>query len=194
VSIDRRSFVQSVAAAAGTATSLVAADAGAQSGPQYAEGAGSPRNLPPPPSCYSDPPIGPYKPPNYAVGDQAQRYYAFLKDLFDPSKTLRNDIWKMTDKELRDLIRNRLGLKIESPTRIMIVDIGNGRTRFSDNLDCSVTGCAIPDPASASWYTLVLPPLPLGYQYSSCAPEKGYLEEMTWESAWHHAVVYGYGM
>jgi hypothetical protein len=191
MSIDRRSFVQSAAAAAGAATGLVAAEAAAQGPLRYAQAAGSPGYVP----CYSDPPIGPYKPSyNYKVGDQAQRYYLFLKDLFDAGSTLREQIWKMSDKDLRHLMNDRLGLKIDPPTKILIVDIGNGRTKFSDNLDCSVTGCVVPDPGSASWYTLVLPPRPLGYLYSSCTPETGYLEEMTWESAWHHAIVYGYGM
>jgi hypothetical protein len=100
----------------------------------------------------------------------------------------------MSDGELRGVMSNRLGLDIPSNVRIMVVDIGGGRTKFSDNQNCTVTGCAIPDPSNALWYTLVLPPAPIAYQYSSGATEQGYLDEMTWESAWHHAVVYGYGM
>jgi hypothetical protein len=187
MSIDRRSFVQSAAAAAGTATGL-AGDAAAQSAVQYAQAGVSPETV------RSGHPTGPYKPAYYNVGDQTQRYYLFLKDLFDSTKNLRNEIWDMCDSDLRDLIKTRLGLKLYDYTRIMIVDIGNGRAKFSDNFNCSVTGCAVQDPTSTSWYTLVLPPLPLEYQYSSNTPEKGYLDEMTWESAWHHAIVYGYGM
>ena len=190
MSIDRRSFVQSAAAVAGAATGLVGVEAAAQNPLRYGQVAGSPAY----PSCYPDPPVGPYKPSYYKVGDQANRYYAFLKELFAAGSDLRDKVWKMTDAEVRNMLRQRLALAIDPPTRILIVDIGEGRTRFSDNLDCSVDGCAVPHPASASWYTLVLPPRPLGYLYSSCVPETGYLEEMTWELAWHHAVVYGYGM
>jgi hypothetical protein len=181
MSIDRRLFFQSATAALGGA--VLTSDAVGQSR-FTATGTYS----------MTTPPHGPYKPPYYKVGDQAQRYYEFLKDLFDPNKSLRDDIWKMKDSELRDLANDRLGLDLsDTKIRIMIVDIGKGRAKFSDGKDCSVTGCAVTDP-NAAWYTLVLPPLPMGYLRTDGTPQKGYLEEMTWESAWHHAIVYGYGM
>ena len=32
---------------------------------------------------------------------------------------------------------------------------------------CSVTGCTMGDPTTTLWYTLVLPPVPLRYQYAN---------------------------
>jgi hypothetical protein len=191
MTIDRRSFVQSAAAAVGGAAS-VAADAAAETRLQIAQA--GPLSFPTASPVAAIPP-GPYK-PDYTenVGDQSQRYYLFLKDLF-ASSTLRDEIWGMTDPQVRDLLLNRLGLNLSygnPKTQILIVDIGKGRARFTDPNLCSVTGCAAP--TGANWYTLVLPPLPLGYKKQDGSPEDGYLKEMTWESAWHHAIVYGYGM
>jgi hypothetical protein len=137
------------------------------------------------------------------VGDQAQKIAAFLFDLFaddvQPPKggsSYRDRIWKMTDGELRDEIQRKLGYstKYES-VRIMIVDIQNGRVRFSDGGGCSggVFGgnggeCSVGNPTTTYWYTLLLPPLPQQYN------EDGYQHELMWEAAWHHAICYGYGM
>src|SRR5262245_14579973 len=104
MTIDRRSFVQSAAAAVGGAAS-VAADAAAETRLQIAQAGPFPTASP-----VAGIPPGPYK-PDYTenVGDQSQRYYLFLKDLFAPSSTLRDEIWGMTDAQVRDLLRNRLG-------------------------------------------------------------------------------------
>jgi len=197
MSIDRRSFVQTAAAAVGGAAGL-SGDAVAQDRIQLAQAFA----LSPPPAMGG----GAWK--SYDrdhVGDQAELLYAFLKDVFAgdlPGGTsYRDKLWNMTDGQLRDEIYTRLGYDMRgyTNTRIIIVDIQNGRVKFSDNLGCSVLGgCSIANhgdnPANTFWYTLLLPPLPLEYQKSSSVPEDGYLHEMTWESAWHHAIVYGYGM
>jgi hypothetical protein len=199
MSIDRRLFVQTAAAAVGGAAGL-SSDAVAQERIQLAQA--GPFVLNPPPATGG----GPWKSYNReGVGDQAEKLYAFLKVLFARDvaggTTYRDEIWNMTDDQVRNEVFNKLGYDMRgyTNTRIIIVDIQNGRVKFSDNLGCSsVGGCSIvnhgDDPTNTFWYTLVLPPLPLEYQKSAKLPEDGYLHEMTWESAWHHAIVYGYGM
>jgi len=198
LSIDRRSFV--VAALGGAAG--VSSDTVAQDRIQLAQA--GPFALLPPPSNGG----GPWKPINPdGAGNQAEVIYAFLKALFandlaGVTPTYRDTIWAMSDDQVRDEIYNKLGYDMRgySNTRIIIVDIQNGRIRFSDNQGCSaVGGCSIAnhgdDPTQTYWYTFVLPPLPLQFEKPGMVvPEDGYLNEMSWESAWHHAMVWGYGM
>jgi hypothetical protein len=162
------------------------------------------------PETFALPPAsggGPWKPINAdGTGDQAEKIYAFLKALFandlaGVTPTYRDKVWSMSDDQVRNEIYNKLGYDMRgySNVLIIIVDIQNGRIRFSDNQGCSsVGGCSIVnhggDPSQTFWYTFVLPPIPLEFQKASNVPEDGYLNEMSWEAAWHHAVVYGYGM
>ena len=194
MSIDRRSFVRTAAAAVGGAASF-AGDAAAQDRLQLAQ-AGGPFPLTAP----LNPPTGPYKPPYPDdVGNQTQRYYNFLKELFDPTKTVRDDIWNMSDvgnpSPLRVYLQDKLGLALYgdyNSLRILIVDIEKGRVKFADNQGCDISGCKVG--AVPAWYTMVLPPLPLEHTKANGMPEDGYLHEKILEAAWHHAVVYGYGM
>ena len=203
MSIDRRSFVQTAAAAVGGAAGL-SGDAAAQDRIQLAQAAVVG------PFPYSLPTSGgggPWKPYNQdAVGDQVQRHGVVLKDLFDPVKgpMLRTEIWEASDTYLREWIKDNYTYVLDPSIRIMIVDIENGRVRFSDGYGCiaPTTGgnggeCSITDrgdnPGTTYWYTLVIPPTPHQFGTSS-TPDDGYVHEMRWESAWHHAIVFGYGM
>jgi hypothetical protein len=222
MSIDRRSFVQTAAAAVGGAAGL-SGDAVAQDRIQLAQAAPSPlvAFYPAP-----DPGGGPWKPydPNF-VADQAQKISTFLAKLFaedvqpPPGGSYRDRIWNMTDSELRDEIGRRFDYDVQYPdlthpniiVRVMVVDIQNGRVKFSDGSGCVSSApwnpsgageCSIKahhdDPGATSWYTLILPPLPDRYKFPDGAKtgqiQDGYLDEMRLEGAWHHAIVYGYGM
>jgi hypothetical protein len=200
MSIDRRSFVQSTAAALG-GTAGFAAEATAQERLQLAQ-ATAPTYLAPAISG------GPYKPYDKAyVASVVQKYYDFLTKLFDSDinkGTLRNDIWSKNDMSLRMWIFDTFGYNLDySQVRIMILDIQNGRVKFSDRLGCSGSGeCSIDvrmdDPTKTLWYTLVLPPLPLDYPTKDTVGgtpvDSGYLHEVKWELAWHHAIAYATGM
>ena len=201
MSIDRRSFVQTAAAAVGGGVSF-AGDAAAEERLQLAQAP-----TPPPASArlvaYPTPGPGAWKPPYpEKEGEQSQRYYNFLKKLFVPDNVFRDSIWGMTERQLKEYMANELALPIPDDyfntegerIKIMIVDIEKGRVKFADNQDCGVDGCKVTDPKKVTWYTLVLPPLPLEYKDAAGKPQYGYLREMTLEAAWHHAVVYGYGM
>jgi hypothetical protein len=177
MSIDRRSFVQSAAAAVGGAAT-VAGDAAAQS-LQLAQVQVEPTAAA---TC-----PGPHKPYGLPAGAQSQKNYEFLTKLFDPPthKAFRNTLWGYNDATLRNYIKNNLDINLPATTKIVLVDAELGRWKevsgnFDNQKDC--------------WYVLLLPPVPLGYTTTPGVPEKGYLYAMTWESAWHHAIVYGYGM
>jgi hypothetical protein len=180
MSIDRRSFVQSAVAAVGGATSL-ASDASAQTNLRLAQ-------------AYVEPSIaatcpGPHKPYGLKPGDQTQRNYEFLKELFDPAtqKTFRDALWGYNDPTLRNIIKGFLDIDLPPTTKILLVDAEFGRMKdVSGNFN----------PASDCWYVLLLPPVPRGFVKPGPGkiPEDGYLYEMTWEAAWHHAIAYGYGM
>src|SRR5215831_15510693 len=163
MSIDRRSFVQTAAAAVGGAAGL-SGDAAAQDRIQLAQAAVVG------PFPYSLPTSGgggPWKPYNPdAVGDQVQRHGVVLKDLFDPVKgpMLRTEIWEASDTYLREWIKDNYTYVLDPSIRIMIVDIENGRVRFSDGKGCiaaaigTVGECSITargdNPVTTYWYTL----------------------------------------
>jgi hypothetical protein len=219
MTIDRRSFVQTAAAAVGGAAGL-SGDAVAQDRIQLAQATPSAPvvALYPPPDPGGGGPWKPYD-PNF-VGDQAQRISTFLAQLFaedvqpPPGGSYRDRLWNMTDSALRDEIATRFQYPMSYPNilvRVMVVDIQNGRVKFSDGAGCSssvpwsTTGageCSIEahqdNPATTYWYTLILPPLPDRYKFIDGAKvgliQDGYLDEMRLEGAWHHAIVYGYGM
>jgi hypothetical protein len=203
MSIDRRSFVQTAAAAVGGAAGF-SGDAVAQDRIQLAQATiVGPFSYPSPPAGGG----GPFKPYNPdAVGDQVQRHGVVLKDLFDLVKgpQLRKEIWEANDTYLRNWIKDKYAYVLDPSIRIIIVDIQNGRVRFSDGNGCTAAAtngvggeCSITargdDPMTTYWYTLVIPPQPLQFGTSG-TPDDGYVHEMTWDSAWHHAIVYGYGM
>ena len=204
MSIDRRSFVQTAAAAAVGGAAGLSGDAVAQQVIFQA-----------PPSNVH----GPWKPydPN-GIGDQVQRIGTFLKQLFDEdqgmlppgeTKPFRQRIWEMNDKAVRDMIKQYFIYDVSYDTfLVMIVDIQNGRVRFSDGQGCTSSATPPPiggacsvdvhghdKPTQVLWYTLVLPPLPLvPYGPNIGQIQEGFLHELTSELAWHHAIVYGYGM
>lgn len=175
MSINRRSFVQTAAAAVGGAASL-AGEASAQGTLQLAQAQVAPT------TAHTCP--GPYKPYSLTPGEQSERNYQFLKELFNPAteKTFRDAWFNYSDAELRRELRGWLDLDLPADTKILLVDVQYGRTKGTIN---TTTDC---------WYVLIMPPVPRGYLDANGNPEKGYVYEMTWEAAWHHAIVYGYGM
>jgi len=112
------------------------------------------------------------------MGAYVQRNYAFLTKLFD-SKVgpgLRQELWDMSEADLRLRIKAELDLDIPATVRVMVVDIENGRAKPAGMSEADV------------FYTLVLPPVPRK------SPTEEHKEASAWEGAWHHAIVDGYGM
>ena len=177
MSIDRRTFVQSAAAAVGGATG-VAADAIAQERLQVAQApVAQPLAVPEPPPPYG----GPWKPyTKDKEGETTQGLAMFLDKLFTSDiqgGTYRDEVYSADDLTLRTKLKNDLGIDLTglnyATLRILIVDAENGRARFSDGKGCTnnattpgVTNgqCNVKerpdyDPVSY-WYTLILPPVP----------------------------------
>lgn len=114
------------------------------------------------------------------VGNSVQTNFDFLKKLFGPThQELRNGLWNCkTEAELRNLLGDH-GVTVQPPTRIMVVDIENARSK--------VWGKDI-DTASEDWYALILPPVPRRKQNDE------YADMQAWSAAWYHASNDGYGM
>jgi hypothetical protein len=128
-----------------------------------------------PPAKYWDP---------LKVGDQVQKNYAFIAKLFDDTqqKQLRDRLFSYaTEQELRAALEAE-GIPLLAGVRLMLVDIENARTKTYGPINA----------ATENFYLLTLPPVP-----RRPTPDPGgqdYKRMQTWEGAWHHAIVDGYGM
>ena len=128
---------------------------------------------------------GPTKPYDETkIGDQVQKNYAFLEELFGPGhQAFRQTLWNADDATLRNTLRTRLGIDVPLTTRIMIVDIENARVKpASGDID----------PNKDDFYVMVLAPVPR--RATTDPTKKDYKEMQAWEGAWHHAIVDSYGM
>ena len=126
---------------------------------------------------------GPAKPyPNGAVGTQAQANFELLQKLFSAAsgQTTRDSLFACASEEALRTTLGAAGITIPAPIRIILVDVENARMKDF--------GAARGAPTNEDFYMLVLPPVPRR------SGDPKYVEAQTWEAAWHHAVVEGYGM
>jgi hypothetical protein len=127
----------------------------------------------------------PWKPYLYPVGSTVDNLYGFLQSLFDPAnqQAFRDSFFNLkTEAELRDLLlTNKIYIPVDdstpqkNPIRIMVVDVEYARCISYDKKI---------DPKTDFFYLLVMPPVPHKYD----------TKMQTWESAWYHAIVDGFGM
>ncbi|HKA78322.1 MAG TPA: hypothetical protein VKD19_14570 [Pseudolabrys sp.] len=113
------------------------------------------------------------------LGHQVQTNYDFLDELFGTNqKAFRNKFFNCkTETALRRML-DKEGVKVKRGVRIMLVDVENARTKSFGRIN----------PRRDDFYLLLMPPVPRRKK------SKDYKEDQSWEGAWHHAIVDGYGM
>jgi len=169
MSIDRRSFVQSAALAVGGAAAVGAGEAPAQGEVRLAQA--PPPAIAPTADCI-DP--GPFKPSYGYV--QANR--AFLDTLFGAGgNNVRDQLMGLDNQTaLHQAVFDYLGLRLGSNVKVRVVDL-------EKNLTPNTGGETI-NPSVHCFYTWILPPTPRGVD----------IDLQKTEQAYHHVVVYGYGI
>jgi len=124
---------------------------------------------------------GPKK-PDYSdqIVQYTQHYYAFLKELWGPGgEALRQTLTtSRNEAELRDLLKAKAKIEIETTTRLVIVDILSTKTNSFVN-----------NAATEDFYVLVLPPKP-----RRNPNDARYGELQGWSAAHYHAINDSYGM
>jgi len=123
---------------------------------------------------------GPTKPyAEYNVGATIQTNYAFLEELWgERGPALREELFaRPSEASLRSLL-GAWSITIADDVRIMLVDIESARVKTHGNIN----------PATESFYVLVLPPVPRRES------EEIYKEMQAWTGAYYHAGSDGYGM
>jgi hypothetical protein len=113
------------------------------------------------------------------IGKQVDANYDFLEKLFGSrQRVFRNSFFNCkTEAALRSKLR-RHKVNVARGIKIMLVDVENARCFSFSKIN----------PRRDRFYLLLMPPVPRRQK------SEDYKDDQSWEGAWHHAIVDGYGM